>query len=103
MFNDTALLVKLYWTIDRRGDSRQSRIVRLISLIIIAGVVVLLSFGVGVGAGALVTNPALPGMYMTKPPASQGVSLSHGCAGYLRNPRTRDDCWNATCRLLGKG
>jgi ABC-2 type transport system permease protein len=59
-WSDTALLVKLYWTIDRRGDSRQSRIIRLITLIILIGVAIAISFGVGVGAGAVITNPALP-------------------------------------------
>jgi ABC-2 type transport system permease protein len=60
MFEDTALLVRLYWTMDRRGDSRQSRIARLVTTLILAGLGIALSAGVGFGAGNLITNPALP-------------------------------------------
>jgi ABC-2 type transport system permease protein len=60
MFEDIVLLVKLYWTIDRRGDSRQSRIVRLVTTLILGGLVMGLSAGVGLGAGHLITNPDLP-------------------------------------------
>jgi len=60
MFEDITLLVRLYWKIDRRGDSRRSRIVILVSTIIIAGLLAATSAGVGFGAGKLITNPALP-------------------------------------------
>ena len=60
MFNDTALLLRNYWRIDRRGDTRQSRLTLIIgfgSLIIIG---VLFGAALGYGAGALITNPAFP-------------------------------------------
>ena len=60
MFSDTALLLRNYWTIDRRGDTRQSRWVQLITYAILAGLGVLLSLAVGFGAGELISNPAFP-------------------------------------------
>jgi ABC-2 type transport system permease protein len=60
MLDDTLLLLRNYWTIDRRGDTRQSRRARLIgtgSLVIIG---VLLSLAAGFGAGSLITDPAFP-------------------------------------------
>lgn len=60
MFSDTALLLRNYWRIDRRGDTRQSRWVQLITYAILAGLGVLLSLAVGFGAGELISNPAFP-------------------------------------------
>ena len=60
MLSDTLLLLRNYWTIDRRGDSRQSRWARLVMTAIAAIAGVLISLLVGFGAGALITNPAFP-------------------------------------------
>ncbi len=60
MFRDSALLVKLYWTIDRRGDSRRSRLVRSITLLLFAGLGIFISLFAGLGAGELISSPALP-------------------------------------------
>ncbi|MFN2104136.1 MAG: putative ABC transporter permease subunit [Candidatus Promineifilaceae bacterium] len=60
MFDDTILLLKNYWRIDRRGDSKQSQRARVISLALIVIMGVVFSAALGYGAGQLITNPAFP-------------------------------------------
>ncbi len=60
MLSDVTLLMKTYWRIDQRGDSRQSRLVRILSYSVLVIVGVLFSAAIGAGAGELITNPNLP-------------------------------------------
>ena len=60
MIDDTLLLFKNYWTIDRRGESRRTRLAQLIIYGVSFILAVALSAAIGAGAGSFITNPEMP-------------------------------------------